>query len=211
MANFKPITITNKGLQLVQEATQNGGLNFTRVVIGSGTKEEKNILTAEKLEAFAANLTTEGVEYIGKGQYKITARFNNAEPDKIETGFHFKELGLYAQLKYNNSETAEVLFGYTTVAAAEQGDYIPSYKEYTMFEERFEILVLVENVADVNATFTYKLEASQIQYTAKDPSISNSSVQAAIDELYDEVSNVILVSKTKPQNQKTGHWWYELV
>lgn len=142
MSEFKNKLITTKGLELLSSALAGGKLEFTRIVMGSGTPSE-DVGNIEALVTLQQELPIDKI--IRKGsQVTLSATLTNEE---IKSEYDWTEIGVYAK----GADEIEVLYmyGYT-----ENSSFI---SKDSLNEKLINITVMVSNVSEVTAVINSSL------------------------------------------------------
>ena len=146
MATFGQLKLTNLGIQ-AQIDLQNGvPLTFTKIGIGSGeyfgnTSSLTKLVKQEVLVDISRAYTKDNT-------YVVMGNFTN---EKLQTGFEWREVGLYFEDKNGN----DVLYCYAN--AGDKYDYIPSTAD-ERYTKTVRITTAVSNSANVSfkeGTFIY--------------------------------------------------------
>lgn len=142
MSNFNSKTITSKGLELLSAALAGGTLEFTRIVMGSGTYEG-DIGLIESLVSQMQSLDIKSITRKGSQVVLSTTLLKNA----ITENFYWKEIGVYAK----GSDGVEILYMYGSATEA-------SYISKDMLNEKMiNVGVLVSNATNITATINNSL------------------------------------------------------
>ena len=156
------MTITDAGLSLLAESMTGEGLHFTKMEMGdaaySGNLAAVTAVVSPKCELELSHMARSGDQVT----FKSVLAFR-----EVETGFTWRELGLYAQ---NPDGGAYILYAYGN--AGEEGDYIPGETEATLNERVIQLTVAVASTPNITA----ELSGSGIF-------IEYSELEAAIEEL----------------------------
>lgn len=159
MSNFNNKTITSKGLELLSSALAGNTLEFTRIVMGSGTYEG-DIGLIESLVNQKQSLDIKSITRKGSQVVLSTTLLQNA----IIEDFYWKEIGIYAKV----SGGLEVLYMYGSASEA-------SYISKNMLNEKMiNVGVLVSNAQNVTAT----IDESLLYVSSKDLSNHNNDAEA---------------------------------
>lgn len=107
MAQFDDLTITNNGLDMIALSQAGAKLFFTKIKLGDGQIEGKDVMTLEDVvnERMETQIST--IENKGNGQVAIKFTVDNTE---LTSGFFVREIGIFAKL---NEGGEEKLYAYT--------------------------------------------------------------------------------------------------
>ncbi|ADZ84439.1 phage tail-collar fiber domain-containing protein [Cellulosilyticum lentocellum] len=142
MSNFNNKTITSKGLELLSSALAGNTLEFTRIVMGSGTYEG-DIGLIESLVNQKQSLDIKSITRKGSQVVLSTTLLQSA----IIEDFYWKEIGVYAK----GSDGLEILYMY---GSANEASYI---SKNMLNEKMINIGVLVSNATNITATINNSL------------------------------------------------------
>ena len=142
MSNFNSKTITSKGLELLSAALAGGTLEFTRIVLGSGTYEG-DIGLIESLVSQKQSLDIKSITRKGSQVVLSTTLLQSA----IVEDFYWKELGVFAK----GTDGVEKLYMY---GSASEASYI---SRNILNEKMINIGVLVSNATNITATINNSL------------------------------------------------------
>lgn len=142
MSNFNSKTITSKGLELLSAALAGGTLEFTRIVMGSGTYEG-DIGLIESLVSQKQSLDIKSITRKGSQVVLSTTLLQSA----IVEDFYWKELGVFAK----GTDGVEKLYMY---GSASEASYI---SRNILNEKMINIGVLVSNATNITATINNSL------------------------------------------------------
>lgn len=139
---FSRLMLTTSGKILFAKAQQGKLLKLTRVavgdgVLGSGSIVNRTTLISEKLSMLidAVQLTDDGATAT------VVAQMSNAA---LKTGFHFRELGIYAEDPDTHTET---LYVYDN--AGSDGEYIPDAAAGVSVNEYLKLLLQVSDAPNI--------------------------------------------------------------
>ena len=177
------VFFTNKGLALQAKAQTGTPLHFTRIAIGDGELQGQapqtfNKLVSEKLSIEITKLTTG--EY---GTAKVGGSFNNSN---LETGFYYRELGLFARDPDNMEQ--EILYCYGNAGAL--ADYIPAQGS-ELIEKKIDIIAIIGNATKVSATINsslVSLSPEDLEMHDKDPE-AHKPIRDWVQSLFDSVKH----------------------
>ena len=137
MSNFNNKSITNKGLELLSAAMAGSKLEFTRIVMGSGTYSG-DIGVIESLVNQNQSLDIKSITRKGSQVILSTTLLQSA----IAEDFYWKEIGVYAK----GSDGVEVLYMYGSAIDT-------SFISKDMLNEKMiNVGVLVSNAQNITAT-----------------------------------------------------------
>lgn len=159
MSNFNNKTITSKGLELLSSALAGNTLEFTRIVMGSGTYEG-DIGLIESLVNQKQSLDIKSITRKGSQVVLSTTLLQNA----IIEDFYWKEIGVYAKV----SDGLEILYMY---GSANEASYI---SKNMLSEKMINVGVLVSNAQNVIAT----IDESLLYISSKDLANHNNDAEA---------------------------------
>ena len=137
MSNFNNKSITNKGLELLSAALAGGTLEFTRIVMGSGTYSG-DIGVIESLVGQKQSLDIKNITRKGSQVVLSTTLLQSA----IVEDFYWKEIGVYAK----GDDDVEVLYMY---GSATDTSFI---SKDMLNEKMINVGVLVSNAQNITAT-----------------------------------------------------------
>lgn len=126
--------LTAKGNEIIRRTLNTGVIEITSVKLGSGTlpeaEEDARNLTAlvSPQQSFLINSIV-----TAKAQSKITVAVTN---DKLKTGYHALEAGIYAKDPDTEEET---LFA----VAKLEGDFIPAYSKSSIVNQIYSIFLVI--------------------------------------------------------------------
>ena len=142
MSNFNNKTITSKGLELLSSALAGNTLEFTRIVMGSGTYEG-DIGLIESLVSQKQTLDIKSITRKGSQVVLSTTLLQSA----IVEDFYWKELGVFAK----GTDGVEKLYMY---GSASETSYI---SKDMLNEKMINVGVLVSNATNITATINNSL------------------------------------------------------
>lgn len=177
MSNFNNKSITNKGLELLSAAMAGGKLEFTRIVMGSGTYSG-DIGVIESLVNQKQSLDIKSITKKGSQVILSTTLLQSA----ITEDFYWKEIGVYAK----GADNIEVLYMYGSATDT-------SFISRDMLNEKMiNVGVLVSNAQNVSATIDGSLVyLSRADLEAHNTSDSaHSDIRELIKQLEVEVENI---------------------
>lgn len=177
------VFFTNKGLALQAKAQTGTPLHFTRIAIGDGELQGQapqtfNKLVSEKLSIEITKLTT-GED----GTAKVGGSFNNSN---LETGFYYRELGLFARDPDNMEQ--EILYCYGNAGAL--ADYIPAQGS-ELIEKKIDIIAIIGNATKVSATINsslVSLSPEDLEMHDKDPE-AHKPIRDWVQSLFNSVKH----------------------
>jgi hypothetical protein len=140
MANFQ-MTITSAGLSLLARGLTGDGIRFTEMVMGDAAYSGSAAAVSEVISP-QYTLT---INRMTRKNDQVTLR-SVLSFREVETGFHWRELGLYAA---DPDGGKDILYAYGNAGA--DGDYIPGADEATLNERLIQLTVAVASAPDVTA------------------------------------------------------------
>lgn len=147
--SFKAPVFTNKGKQLYASCL--AGKNeiiFTNIKLGDGELMGQAIADLEDLVNPIKTIVLNDKKLIGNDQVLIRAVFKNID---IDTGFYWREVGLYAQDPENPQDRSkDILFCYQN--AGDTAEYIPSASS-GLIDKILSMSLVVSDVNSVNVSF----------------------------------------------------------
>lgn len=147
--SFKAPVFTNKGKQLYASCL--AGKNeiiFTNIKLGDGELMAQAIADLEDLINPVKTIVLNDKKLIGNDQVLIRAVFKNID---IDTGFYWREVGLYAQDPENPEDRSkDILFCYQN--AGDTAEYIPSASS-GLIDKILSMSLVVSDVNSVNVSF----------------------------------------------------------
>ncbi|MHC1747425.1 MAG: hypothetical protein AB9856_03435 [Cellulosilyticaceae bacterium] len=139
---FGNIIFTNKGRLLQAKAETGIKLNFSKIAIGDGELTGQSILELTDLVRKKKDISISGIKLMQAGYASIRGKFTNND---INTGFYFRELGLYAI----DPEVGEILYCYGNAGAL--AEYIPPIGGSEIIEKQISIEAIIGNANNINA------------------------------------------------------------
>ena len=144
MSTFTLNSITVQGLNVIAKLVAGSTLQFTRIAVGDGAMpSDKTPLTVTDLTNKLFDVDINSVENNGNGSATVTGYFSNADK---ETGFFYRELGLYAK---DPDTQAEFLYCYGNAAA--DAEWINPSGASSVIEKEVKIVTLIGNAETVKA------------------------------------------------------------
>lgn len=144
MATFTLNSITVQGLNIIARLVAGSTLEFTRIAVGDGAMpSDKTPLTVTDLSHRLFDVPINKVESYGNQEATVSGIFDN---QGLETGFFYRELGLYAK---DPNTKEEVLYCYGNAAA--DAEWIPPSGASSIIEKQVKIVTLVGNAEKVTA------------------------------------------------------------
>ncbi len=172
MATFTLNSITVQGLNIIAKLVAGSTLEFTRIAVGDGAMpSDKTPLTVTDLSNRLFDVPINRVESDGNQEATVSGVFDNKG---LETGFFYRELGLYAK---DPTTKQEVLYCYGNAAA--DAEWIPPSGASSIIEKQVKIVTLVGNAEKVTAQIKSGIY----------PTIDQ--VQAWLNEKYDKTGGLI--------------------
>lgn len=158
MGAFINNTITQAGNYALARAIAGGKLNFTKIVLGDGQlpasmsiKEIQGVINPKAAIDIAKLKVNNDRTAIVGGTYT-----NN----ETETGFYWRELGLYAEDP--DSSVGEILYCYGN--AGDLAEWIPPSGSQTVIEKTIDILTYIGDAANVSIYIAADAYATIGQY-----------------------------------------------
>lgn len=172
MATFTLNSITVQGLTIIAKLVAGSTLEFTRIAVGDGAMpSDKTPLTVTDLSHRLFDVPINRVESDGNQEATVSGVFDNKG---LETGFFYRELGLYAK---DPNTKEEVLYCYGNAAA--DAEWIPPSGASSIIEKQVKIVTLVGNAEKVTAQIKSGIY----------PTIEQ--VQTWLNEKYDKTGGLI--------------------
>lgn len=172
MATFTLNSITVQGLNIIAKLVAGSTLEFTRIAVGDGAMpSDKTPLTVTDLSNRLFDVPINRVESDGNQEATVSGIFDNKG---LETGFFYRELGLYAK---DPNTKEEVLYCYGNAAA--DAEWIPPSGASSIIEKQVKIVTLVGNAEKVTAQIKSGIY----------PTIDQ--VQTWLNEKYDKTGGLI--------------------
>lgn len=145
MSTFTLNSITMQGLNVISKLVAGSTLEFTRMAIGDGAMpSDKTPLTVTDLSHRLFDVQITSVVSDGNGSATVTGVFSNQDK---ETGFFYRELGLYAK---DPSTQQEILYCYGN--AATDAEWISPSGASSVIEKEVKIVTIIGNAEKVTAT-----------------------------------------------------------
>jgi hypothetical protein len=148
MAAFGQMILTNRGRVLQAKAQTGVALQFTAIKIGDGQLAGQSIPTLTGLINLKMTLGIGKMQVRPDGKAVIGTKISN---EGLSAGFYFREIGIFAI----DPDIGEILYCYANAGAA--GDYIPAGGGGDLFERYVDVIVIVQNAANVSATIDESL------------------------------------------------------
>jgi len=191
MADFNGTILTTAGLNLLAQAQAGETLQFTQVVLGSGTwSSTMNPASMTSLVYPSQTVPIQSVSVVGDGTARLRFLISNSS---LSLGYLLSEIGIYAQT--TNSENTLYAVTY-----ANNPDFIPA-AGVTTIEDVIDIYTVVSNAQSVTAVIDNSVLLATVQdiNTAR-PEFSSSTPT----DLY---AGKIWVSDTQPAMFYDGTTW----
>jgi hypothetical protein len=191
MADFNGTILTTAGLNLLAQAQAGQTLQFTQVVLGSGTwSSTMNPASMTSLVYPSQTVPIQSISVVGDGTARLRFTISNSS---LSLGFLLSEIGIYAQ----TTSSPNTLYA---VTYAQNPDFIPA-SGVTTIEDVIDIYTVVSNAQSVTAVINNSVMLATMQdlYTAR-PEFSNT----APTDLY---PGKIWVSDTQPAEFYNGTTW----
>lgn len=159
MSTFTLNSITVQGLNVIAKLVAGSTLQFTRIAVGDGAMpSDKTPLTVTDLTNKLFDVDINSVENNGNGSATVTGYFSNADK---ETGFFYRELGLYAK---DPDTQAEFLYCYGNAAA--DAEWINPSGASSVIEKEVKIVTLIGNAETVKAEIKSGIYATKEEVEA---------------------------------------------
>lgn len=159
MSTFTLNSITVQGLNVIAKLVAGSTLQFTRIAVGDGAMpSDKTPLTVTDLTNKLFDVDINSVENNGNGSATVTGVFSNADK---ETGFFYRELGLYAK---DPDTQAEFLYCYGNAAA--DAEWISPSGASSVIEKEVKIVTLIGNAETVTAEIKSGIYATKEEMEA---------------------------------------------
>lgn len=159
MSTFTLNSITVQGLNVIAKLVAGSTLQFTRIAVGDGAMpSDKTPLTVTDLTNKLFDVDINSVENNGNGSATVTGVFSNADK---ETGFFYRELGLYAK---DPDTQAEFLYCYGNAAA--DAEWINPSGASSVIEKEVKIVTLIGNAETVKAEIKSGIYATKEEVEA---------------------------------------------
>lgn len=154
MSTFNNNALTMKGMVAIAALVAGGTLEFTRIVVGDGELKPEQVPAAmTELNNPLFNVEIHDVYSDSESQATIKGVFSN---DQVDTGFYYRELGLYAK---DPATGAEILYCYGNAGA--DAEWITPAGESSIIEKEIHIVVLIGNATKVTANLNSGIYALQ--------------------------------------------------
>lgn len=159
MSTFTLNSITVQGLNVIAKLVAGSTLQFTRIAVGDGAMpSDKTPLTVTDLTNKLFDVDINSVENNGNGSATVTGIFSNADR---ETGFFYRELGLYAK---DPDTQAEFLYCYGNAGA--DAEWISPSGASSVIEKEVKIVTLIGNAETVKAEIKSGIYATKEEVEA---------------------------------------------
>ena len=159
MSTFTLNSITVQGLNVIAKLVAGSTLQFTRIAVGDGAMpSDKTPLTVTDLTNKLFDVDINSVENNGNGSATVTGIFSNADR---ETGFFYRELGLYAK---DPDTQAEFLYCYGNAGA--DAEWISPSGASSVIEKEVKIVTLIGNAETVTAEIKSGIYATKEEVEA---------------------------------------------
>ena len=191
MADFNGTILTTQGLNLLAQAQAGETLQFTQVVLGSGTwSSSMNPSSMTSLVYPSQTVPIQSVSVVGDGTARLRFLISNSS---LSLGYLLSEIGIYAQTTNSPNSLYAVTY-------ANNPDFIPA-AGVTTIEDVIDIYTVVSNAQSVTAVIDNSVMLATMQdlYTAR-PEFSSSTPT----DLY---AGKIWVSDTQPAQFYDGTKW----
>lgn len=166
MAQFPPILLTNKGKQMIAEASATkSALIFTKCALGDGNLDGTVIDTMTDIKHLCMTSPLTSATADGKGTSTLHFTVSNKG---LEKGFFCREVGIFAKV---GDGGAESLFAYAN--AGNLVDYIPD-KTNPIDEQIMNVILTTESATKVAVV----VNESLVYITLKDLAVHNADPSA---------------------------------
>ena len=173
---FGSIVFTTRGKVLQSKAQAGTKLNFTKLAIGDGELGSQSILELTDLKSKKLDIPISSLKVLTGGIASVGGTFTN---QGIDTGFYWRELGLYA----TDPDLGEILYCYGNAGAL--AEYIPSSGGSELLEKFVAIETIIGNAINVSATINQSLVYATIE------DIENHNINpVAHPELINQIKNL---------------------
>lgn len=189
---------TNAGRALHARALAGATLKFTKMQLGDGSRGSTAITDLKALVSPVASVGISGLRYSGNFAV-ISGMFSNAD---LHTGFNWNEIGLFAaDPDAPDDRGRDILYCYQD--AAGNPDYIPA-SDSELITKRISIAAITSNAANVTATFSADIGASDVAYDDTKTHFGANNVQTALEVL--ATKSGITISDTEPEDERVELW-----
>lgn len=158
MAAFINNDITNAGLLVLAKGVSGKQIKYTRIVLGDGYLPEgqtPRTLTGVVSQKAVVDITK--IKINGDGTVTVGGVFTNSQ---TETGFFYRELGLYAEDP--DEEVGEVLYCYGN--SGDLAEWIPATGGSSIIEKTIDIITAIGTAANVTAYIPADAYATKEDY-----------------------------------------------
>ena len=152
--SFGLIAFTNRGRALQAKAQAGTQLNFTRIAVGDGQLSGQAIADLTVLIHEIKSIPLNKFKVLPGGKAVVGGVLSNQD---IETGFWWRELGLFAQ----DPDLGEILYCYGN--AGDLAEYIPSPGGAEILEKQVDIVSVIGNAQNVSASIEQSLVYATVQ------------------------------------------------
>lgn len=189
MSAFNNNSVTLKGAAIIASLVTGSTLTFTRIAVGDGTLASgQTALTRERLVNPLFNVPISSVEN-QTTQAVVKGTFSNAD---LNTGFYYREIGLFA---INPDTNAEELFLYGN--AGTEAEWINPAGQSSLIEKEIHLVTLIGNASSVTAVFDENAKVLKSEFDAivplkadLDAKPENGGRVLASQMRFDEVQNL---------------------
>jgi hypothetical protein len=191
MADFNGTILTTAGLNLLAQAQAGETLQFTQVVLGSGTwSSTMNPSSMTSLVYPSQTVPIQNISVVGDGTARLRFLISNSS---LSVGYLLSEIGIYAQTQSSPNTLYAVTY-------ANNPDFVPA-SGVTTIEDVIDIYTVVSNAQSVTAVINNSVMLATMQdlYTAR-PEFSSSTPT-------DTYAGKIWVSDTQPAQFYDGTTW----
>jgi hypothetical protein len=149
MANFKAMTLTKAGRNVLAAGQTGAPIMFVRVKAGDGIlPPDASIADMTDVINWITDLPINSNTVTGDGMTEIECILSN---QNLETGYWFREIGLFAL----DAEGNEVLYAYSN--AGDEPDYIPAGGGAHAVNIVFTLITVVDQAENVTAVISENL------------------------------------------------------
>ena len=143
MAEFKKLTITNKGQALMSKLIAGKTtVEFTKIATSTNVYTESQILTLTAL----ANVKQTGEISKVTRTNNVAVQIESAiENSKLEAGYKINSVGLYAK----DPDDGEILYAVASVESSDKGAYMPPFNGISVSGAYFKLITTVSNADNV--------------------------------------------------------------
>ena len=145
MAAFIQNSITAAGLAVLTKGAAGETIRYTRIVLGDGyIPDGQTAATMTGVVSPTVVLDISAIRFNADGTVTVSAVFHNAQN---ETGFYYRELGLYAEDP--DPAVGEVLYCYGN--CGEQAEFVPPSNSVSVIEKTVNVVTAIGAAKNVTA------------------------------------------------------------